>query len=484
MSRLNNLQSWNNNQRAILIFGEQLWSPGRIIKECYEAGLQVVGAKLFSDKSEDLRVKLERQTGMEALPQAKEIFPDDINGTDVTTFDRLRRQYGEDWCVLPLNDYVTKYAAAVSAVTTEPCYPPESAEVVKRKHQLRGIWNRLASQSLMRLYPVEYCYLERQDDGQMKRHASPGFDGLPDRTGFIVKPDELSSSIEIRYAASKTEAIRLASEVCDQLLSRWAEVGRSIGTEVRPRIVVETAIERSTALHPGAEFSVEFVSFAKQHHFVGVTQKWTGPNFVEIGHLFPAKSFPLALRPTLETAIRALLDELAVNYAVSHWEFIVTADERIALVEAHLRPGGGRIMELVEGSTGRSPTAALCQALAHKAEDFSFVPERCCGLFWMVPQTPLPKVSQIDVPEEWRHTLNGHLYVNHEGIVGTPHWSHAADWLTRLVHVIVRGDDLDCVTKLCRQIAETIILSAPPGITPASTALKLAIDESRCSSAV
>ena len=469
-------------KRSVFLFGDygaQPWDHDRVIRESLKAGLQVVSTKLVSDHSESMLAKFHRGRDENYQhTQATEILPDDASAISNATLARLRRIYGENCCVLPLSDYVTEYAAAISGRLSHPCFPPRSAEIVKCKHQLRDLWNQIAARPYSSLASVEYCYLERQsyDNREFEFYPSAGFNDLSEDTQLIVKPDELSSSIEIHYASSKKEAVSRAHDICEQLHSRWYEVGRSIGTEVRPRVVVEMAIQRSKNLHPGAEFSIEFVSFGGQHHPVGITQKWIGPNFIEIGQLFPAESFPERLRPALERAIQQLLNRLAVNYCVSHWEFIVTTDERIALVEGHLRPAGGRIMELVEHSTSHSPTAALCEALAEQTTDFSFARQTSCGIYWLVPETPLTSVNKVSVNREVTDTLSKDLYVNEEGIMATPGWSHASDWLTRLAHVLTTGDSLDNVLDRSREVARNVILSGYLNNTPTSTSLQLAID--------
>jgi hypothetical protein len=409
---------------------------------------------------------------------ATEILPDEASAISGATLAHLRQHYGENWCVLPLNDYVTEYAATISTQLSDSCYPPRSAEIVKRKHELRGLWNRMAERDT-ELCAVEYCYVEQRDndDGEFDYYPSPGFEALPEETRLIVKPDELSSSIEIHYAASKQEAVALARAVCEQLRSKWYEVGRSIGTEVRPRVNIEMAIQRATELHAGAEFSIEFVSYEEQHYPVGITQKWLGPNFIETGQLFPAESFPERLRPALEGAVAELLKELAVRYCVSHWEFIITPDERIALVEGHLRPAGDRIMELIEHSTGRSPTGALCEALAQQKVEFKFVPQRSCGIFWLVPDVPLAEVTEVKVDRAVTDELCQDLYVNEEGIIATPNWTQATDSLTRFAHVMATGVNLDSVVNRCREVAQNVLLSGNRNATPASTSLKLVIDQ-------
>ena len=473
-------------RKSIFLFGDygaQPWDHDRVIKESLKAGLQVVNTKLVSDHSEAMLAKFHRSRDESAETrehgQAIEILPDDASAISDDMLARLRERYGEACCVLPLSDYVTEYAAAISTKLSRPCFPPRSAQIVKCKHQLRDLWNQLAAQPDSGLCAVEYCYLERRsyDDSDFEFHPSAGFDELPENTPLIVKPDELSSSIEIHFAASKQEAVALANLICEQLHSRWYEVGRSIGTEVRPRVVVEKAIQRSKALHRGAEFSVEYVSFEGQHYPIGITQKWIASNFIETGQLFPAESFPEHLRHSLETAIQQLLDQLAVGYCVSHWEFIVTPEERIALVEGHLRPAGGRIMELVEYSTTRSPTAALCEALSQQKVDFSFAPRNSCGIFWLIPETPLTNVTEVTVNRDVTGALSKDLYVNEEGIKATPGWSQANDWLTRLAHVMTTGDNLDDVLSRSREVGRNVILSGQQNDSFTSTLLKLAIDQ-------
>ena len=491
MAQIQALPSSDYQKRSVFLFGDygaQPWNRDRAIQEPLEAGLQVVMTKLVSDHSETILPKIHREltAGSESVVQAHatEILPDEASAVSGATLTRLRQYYGADCCVLPLNDYVTEYAATISTQLSASCYPPRSAEIVKRKHELRSLWNQLVAQGATELCPVEYCYVElraaaagENQEGAFDYYPSAGFDSLPENTPLIVKPDELSSSIEIHYARGKQEAVALASAVCAQLHSKWYEVGRSIGTEVRPRVIMEMAIPRSTALHPGAEFSIEFVSFEGQHYAVGITQKWLGPNFIETGQLFPAASFPERLRPALERAVHQLLSQLEVRYCVSHWECIITPDERIALVEGHLRPAGGRIMELVEHSTGRSPTGALCEALARRKVDFSFAPHTSCGIFWLVPETPLAEVTEVEVDHEVTEALCKDLYVNQEGIIATPNWIQATDWLTRFAHVLATGDNLDSVLSRCREVAQSVILSGKTSNTPASTSLKLAMDQ-------
>lgn len=481
MSKVQTTQSGDGPRRTVFLIGDEPWNRDRIVQQALEAGLRVVRAKLASDHSEALAAKVhpEKEASQARTePETTETLPDDPEQVSGPLLARLRQDYGEDFCLLPLNDYVTEYAAALSAKLSERCYPVRSAETAKRKHMLRDLWNRLAAEPDSGLFPVEYCYAELRGDGSdFELRCSSGFEALPEATPLIVKPDELSSSIEIRRVSSKQEALAAAREVCRQLREKWYEVGRSIGTEVRPRVVIETAIQASSAYQPGAEFSIEFVSCGGRHHPVGVTQKWTGPYCIETGQLFPAESFPASLRPVAERSVKRLLEELEAGYCVSHWEFIVTPDDRLGLVEGHLRAAGDRIMELVEQSTGLAPPAALCQALAGRRADFPFTPRRACAVLWLIPESPLAEVTDIRIDHDAVNGLCEDLYVNKEAILATTNWTRATDWVSRFAHVLAVGDDFEDIARRCREVARSVVLSGSGDHGSASTTLQLSIDQ-------
>jgi hypothetical protein len=134
-------------------------------------------------------------------------------------------------------------------------------------------------------------------------------------------------------------------------------------------------------------------------------------------------------------------------------------------------------MELIERSTGRSPTGALCEALAGGTPDFAFEPRRSCGIFWMIPEVPLTDVTEVKVAHDATDALCMDLHVNRQGIIATPNWAQATDWLTRLAHVLAIGDNLDAVMERCRAVAQSVILSGNTSDTPAVTPLKLAVDQ-------
>jgi biotin carboxylase len=100
----------------------------------------------------------------------------------------------------------------------------------------------------------------------------------------------------------------------------------------------------------GDEVSVESFSFDGRHIVLSVTEKTTFPNFVEAGHALPAR---LDDDTTAEViaATHAFLEMAGVRQGPSHTEMRLTgAGPRV--VESHTRPGGDRIIEMVEAAYG------------------------------------------------------------------------------------------------------------------------------------
>jgi biotin carboxylase len=148
-----------------------------------------------------------------------------------------------------------------------------------------------------------------------------GRHGLP----VIVKPAALSASIGVSRVDSLADVDRA-----------WAKV-RALGVD---RVLVEEYLA-------GAEISVESISFGRgDHHVVAVTAKSTLDNFVEVGHVVPAR-----LRADETDEVRALT--VALLNAVGHTDGPAHTEMRLTdagprIVESHNRQGGDHITDLVD----------------------------------------------------------------------------------------------------------------------------------------
>lgn len=150
---------------------------------------------------------------------------------------------------------------------------------------------------------------------------------------IIVKPTDRSGSrgiFKLESAAGLREAINAA---IDQSFEKKA--------------LVEEFAE-------GQEYSVEFISYEGQHHFLALTEKYTtgAPHFIETGHMQPAPVDAQTL-DRVKAVIAHALDSLELKYGASHSEVKIADDGTIRIIEIGGRMGGDCIgSDLVCYSTG------------------------------------------------------------------------------------------------------------------------------------
>jgi hypothetical protein len=101
----------------------------------------------------------------------------------------------------------------------------------------------------------------------------------------------------------------------------------------------------------GPEFSVESFSFGGRHVIIAVTEKFVEEaSFTELGHVLPAR-IPPAQEDEIRHAVCRFLDHLGVRDGVGHTEVRIGV-RGPAVIEAHNRPGGDAIADLVAGAYG------------------------------------------------------------------------------------------------------------------------------------
>jgi hypothetical protein len=366
------------------------------------------------------------------------------------------------WYTLGLDDYVMELASRVSEYSAMPTMEPNAAVVTLHKSRLRHMWNSLCGR-INSLYLVPYILLrykdctfsELEEDGDAVRFSSD--------SGFIVKPNALDASISI-HSASDWAGVEVAITEIQAELSPLAESVLDLGIVIAPEIIVEKRIPRSTDLHAGAEFSAEFISIGGQHsaehQLLGITQKYIdNETHVEVAHCHPSHSFPPELVPVLVTAVRSLLSELRVGCTISHWEFIVTPDRRLALVEGQLRPAGDNIMELVRLSSGFDPYELLFTALrGHivsiaSRQDSSTV----ATVHFLRPECEIhaPLVLSSSHPGS---ALGSESLIVSPDFAAASRWGCDSDWGNRYIGVITAGPNFDAARKSCEKIVEGLTL--------------------------
>ena len=152
-----------------------------------------------------------------------------------------------------------------------------------------------------------------------------------DRNGFplIIKP---------RNGTGSRAVVKLSS--LDEVAGGFARAVRAAGAEY-PALMAERYLE-------GREISVEAFSEHGIHRILGITDKSTDGNFVEMGHTVRA---PAADDAQVVHYVARVLDALGITDGPSHTELILTAAGP-RTVETHTRAGGDQIPQLLAAVTG------------------------------------------------------------------------------------------------------------------------------------
>lgn len=158
-------------------------------------------------------------------------------------------------------------------------------------------------------------------------------DNLEIEFPVIVKPTDRSGSRGIFKAESREQ------------LS--AAVRHAIECSFEKKALVEEFVQ-------GTEYSVEFISYKGQHHYLTTTLKYTtgAPNFIETGHRQPAP-IDKDTEDRIKSVISHALDTLSLENGASHSEIKIDDNGKIKLIEIGGRMGGDCIgSDLVPCSTG------------------------------------------------------------------------------------------------------------------------------------
>lgn len=121
----------------------------------------------------------------------------------------------------------------------------------------------------------------------------------------------------------------------------------------------------------GQEYSVECMSWNRQHTFLAITQKYTTgtPHYIEMAHLQPAQLSDALLKQVKQVVFHAL-DSLNIVNGASHSEVKIDRYGEIKVIEIGARMGGDYIgSHLVELTTGIDFLYAVIQAALGEEPD-------------------------------------------------------------------------------------------------------------------
>ena len=174
----------------------------------------------------------------------------------------------------------------------------------------------------------------------------------------IVKPTDRSGSrgiFKLEYCAGLREAVSAA-----------------MNQGFEGKALIEEYAE-------GEEFSVEYISYRGEHHFLALTKKYTtgAPYFIETGHMEPAL-VTQEVYSRIKKIVPHALDSLGVQNGASHTELKITSDGTIRLIEIGGRMGGDCIgSDLVRYSTGLDYVRMVIDVACGNPPDFTPVQEPC-----------------------------------------------------------------------------------------------------------
>lgn len=239
--------------------------------------------------------------------------------------------------------------------------------------------------------------------------------GLP----AIVKPVAGSGSHGVRLCRSYKEVEAHAGQLLKQTENER-------GLPVPRRILIEQFIE-------GLEFSVE--TFGDS--VIGVTKKYLGspPNFVEIGHDFPAELPSEDLALIRSAALRAL-SALGLNWGPAHTELRLSSDGP-KIIEVNPRLAGGFIPNLVLQATGIDLILATTLLATGRQRKLEPTRKKHSSLRFIMTAKPgkLAMVSGIDAAREVQGVTDVQLYVE-PGALLTPR----GDFRDRVGHVLATAE--------------------------------------------
>jgi biotin carboxylase len=313
--------------RRILVV-EAVSGGSTLIKAAHALGIRAV---LASHDAEDRTVS----DDLRALVEAVLV----VDTNDQAALERAAKKLHATTPVsgvLPGCDVYVPAAARVAAVLGLPGLPPGTVDEVRDKSLMRA---RAAAAGLR---VPRFREVSSADQIALAAREI----GFP----CVIKPVNESGSIHVSRA-DNLAGLQAAYErlSTDERLD--------LGRRLTGRVLVEQYIS-------GDEYSVEGYVLDGTVHTAALTRKLLGPepNFVELGHLTPARLDPDATREVF-AYVRQVAEALHLTTGLFHCELRLSPGGPV-LIEIGARLPGDHIADLVELTTGLSlPRVALAAAL-------------------------------------------------------------------------------------------------------------------------
>ena len=199
--------------------------------------------------------------------------------------------------------------------------------------------------------------------------------GDPSPKSFLVDENTNLSALQLEYPIIVKPTDRSGSRgICKlyQADGLKEAVSHAIEESFEKKALVEEFAE-------GQEYSVEFISYHGEHHFLALTHKYTTgePHFIETAHLEPAPVDNTTIEKVKKVVCHAL-DTLGIENGASHSELKIDSAGNIKLIEIGGRMGGDCIgSDLVRYSTGYDFVKMVIDVACGKKPVFEKVCEPC-----------------------------------------------------------------------------------------------------------
>lgn len=430
---------------AVVLWGAHRWGREDSIAYAHAAGLDVW---LATDANESLPDN-DLVTGVLHIRNPEELQ---------APTEQLNSRYSR-WASIALDDFVSRPAAKLAELAPTPTVNLNATNTCCLKHQLRQIWNGLCADD-PQLHPVPYKRVLYKDfEGNVIIEES----GKDINGSAIIKPNDYAGSVGVSLIKGDEEA------TIKQLLQLLAEEDAKFkgSLHVLPDVLIEAAIPRKELPGSQAEFTIHMGSIQGEHVLLATSEKTLHPNsFIETGHRVPAPHLPAEALELMEQSTRQMLNMLGLQNTISNWEYIITPDNKIALIEGQLRPSGDSLMQLIELATSSHPYSWFFQGLIKSSLQPFLTAQYMSGVSWLWPQQVQQQITDIILPENI--PPNWHINANRPVLLAAQNWPGPADWYQRHLSITGQANSHENLNRQMYKLANEIKLVGNLGVIPTS----------------
>jgi biotin carboxylase len=276
----------------------------------------------------------------------------------------------------------------------------------------------------------------------------PAFHSVTSIKGAVSAAQEIGYPVVVKPVTGTGSA---GVKLCEDDLEVAAQAGAILrqrqnerGLPVPRRLLVEQ-------LAVGPEYSVE--TFGKT--VIGITQKHLGslPDFVEVGHDYPAVVSPEDEAAIHKTALGAI-EALDLGWGPAHLELRLAASGP-KIIEVNPRLAGGFIPELVRLAQGIDLISEMVLLASGQERSIKRTSERYASLRFILPPADgiLVRAEGLSAAEQQSGVVEARLYAKPGNSV-----RRQGDFRDRVGHVIATGDTIEAARKAVERAHNLISL--------------------------